>query len=437
MLGIPLKYNFRHLVVRWVATVMTALGIALPTGVFCAVLALNKGLETALKQTGRPDTVVFLRKNALSETNSSVSREDATKIEALSDVAREGDRSVASREVIVLLNLPRIGGGGNSNVAIRGTTARGRALRPEVQLIEGQWPGDGLSEVVVARGIANRFENCQLGSRLPLGKRDWRVVGIFDAGATAYGSEIWGDAETLAGAFLRDAWSAVWVKAKPSEVKSAEQWIAAGKLKPSMTSGDEPAEELLQVKEDDDMKSLNLVEESLVSESALELLKAPKKITEIATLEAMTEVDYFRKQTELGSPIAGIGSFIALVMAVGAAFAVMNTMYAAIASRSREIAVLRAIGYPRRAVMASFLIESIILALVGGLLGALASLAVNGISTGTTNFATFSELTFAFRVTPEVLGKGCMFGGFLGVLGGLLPAYRASRTPILQAMRAI
>lgn len=417
MLGIPFKYNLRNLAVRRVATVMTMLGIALPTSVFCAVLALKNGLDTALKQTGDPQNVVFLRKSSLSETNSSVARDDAPVIEALEAVARdpEGGAAVASREVMVLLNLPRVGGAGTSNVAIRGTTPMGRAMRAEVKLVEGRWPGEGLTEVAVARRIAERFQNCALGSRLPLGKRDWRVVGIFDAGTTAYGSEIWGDAQTLAGAFLREAWNAVWVRAKPGRA------VRATELVPDET----------------ERKELNLAEDSLVDESGLALLRGPKNESRLKTLSAMTERDYFRKQTELGSPIAGIGTFIAFFMAIGAAFAVMNTMYAAIANRGREIAVMRAIGFPRRSILASFLAESIFLAFLGGLVGALGSFLVNGISTGTTNFATFSEITFAFRVNAQVLAQGFAFGAILGVIGGLFPAIRAARQPIVAAMRAI
>ncbi len=435
MLGIPLKYNLRHLTVRGVGTSMTALGIALPTAVFCAVLALVRGLDMALQETGSPHTIVFLRKSSMSETNSSVAREDAPIVESIAGIARDPETgaALASREVIVLLNLPRLAGGGTSNVAIRGTTEAGRRMRPDVRLVDGAWPGVGLTEVAVSRSIAGRFENCTLGSRLPLGKREWRVVGIFDGGTTAYASEIWADAPTLAGAFLREAWSSVWVQVSPEDTRTAAAWAAAGRLEAAPpASSEDPAAAAASP-----MESLGLVETSLVSAAGLAVLHAPKNDPQLKTLEAFTERDYFRKQTELGSPIGGIGGFIAIFMAIGAAFAVMNTMYAAIASRSREIAVLRAIGFPRRSILVSFLVESVILALAGGVVGALASLAVNGIETGTTNFATFSEISFAFRVTPDVLLKGFGFGAFLGIVGGLLPAIRASRQPIVAAMRAI
>jgi putative ABC transport system permease protein len=440
MLGIPLKYNLRHLVVRWVGTAMTALGIALPTGVFCAVLALNNGLATALKETGDPQNIVFLRKSSLTETNSSVTRADAPILESLDAVARDKDnKPIASPEVIVLLNLQRLENNGSSNVAIRGTTAVGRSLRPYVKLVEGKWPGDGLTEVAVAKGIADRFENCHMGARLPLGKRDWRVVGIFDAGTTAYGSEVWADAPTLAGAFLREAWSSLWVRAKGGEadLRTAKSWLDSGAI---------PKDVALQVvakegepppKAPDPLQSLGLVDTSLVSRAGLDLLLAPRNDNQLKSFEAFTERDYFRKQTENGSPIAEIGKFIAIFMAIGAAFAVMNTMYAAVASRGREIAVLRAIGFRRRAILASFMVESMILALAGGAAGGLVSYVVNGVSTGTTNFATFSEITFAFRVNAGVLVRGFVFGASLGLIGGLLPAIRAARQPITTAMRAI
>jgi putative ABC transport system permease protein len=440
MLGIPLKYNIRHLIVRWVGTSMTALGIALPTGVFCAVLALNNGLATALMETGDPLNVVFLRKSSMTETNSSVTREDAPIIEALDGVARDKDnKPIASAEVIVLLNMKRVENNGSSNVAIRGTTAVGRSLRPYVKLVEGKWPGDGLTEVAVAKGVSDRFENCHLGARLPLGKRDWHVVGVFDAGTTAYGSEVWADAPTLAGAFLREAWSSLWVRSKGTEadLRTAASWLASGAIPKDTAKQTIDAADEDPAKRPDALQSLSLVPTSLVSPAGLSLLLAPRTDTQLKSFEAVTERDYFRKQTERGSPIAEIGKFIAIFMAIGAAFAVMNTMYAAVASRGREIAVLRAIGFKRRAILASFLVESMILALAGGILGGLVSYVVNGVSTGTTNFQTFSEITFAFRVNASVLLRGFAFGATLGLIGGLLPAIRAARQPITTAMRAI
>lgn len=437
MFGLPLKYNIRHLFVRRVGTLMTALGIALPTGVFCAVEALNKGLSAALTDTGSENTIVFLRKSSMTETNSSVQRTEAPIIEALDGIDKDKDgKIVASREVMVLLNLPRVYNNGSSNVAIRGMSPIGRELRPYVTLKDGTWPREGMTEVAVARSISERFENCKIGDSLPLGKRNWRVVGIFDAGTTAYGSEIWGDSQTIAGAFLREAWSAVWVRARGGELRTAKDYYDSGAIpkdlgmasqvnrtaEPTMTSV---------------LTNIGMVESSKTSGTGLSLLLAPKRDPQLKTIEAFTERDYFRKQTELGSPIGAIGEFIAVFMAIGAAFAVMNTMYAAVASRSREIAVLRAIGFKRRAILVSFMIESVLLSLLGAALGALISFAVNGVSTGTTNFATFSELTFAFQVTPRVIMDGFIFGGILGVLGGLLPAIQASRAPITQAMRAI
>lgn len=441
MLGIPLKYNIRHLIVRKRGTLMTALGIALPTAVFCAVLALDKGLKTALAETGDAQTIVFLRKSARTETNSSIPRSEAPVIDTIPGIEtlKSSGKAIVSRELMVLLNMNRVGGNGSSNVAIRGMAPEGRALRPTVRLIEGAWPGEGLTEVAVAKGISSRFENCKIGDRLPLGKRDWRVVGIFDAGTSAYGSEVWADAGALAGAFLREsAWSSVWVRAKESELRTAREWYESGKI-PSgiaraMSNADGTAKAPARL---DILDAIGCADKSTVSEAGLSILLAPKNDKQMASLEAMTERDYFRKQTEIGSPISGIGQFIAFFMAIGAAFAVMNTMYAAVATRSREIAVLRAIGFKRRSILLSFVLESILLALFGGLIGAIVSFAVNGISTGTTNFATFSEITFAFHVTGDVVLNGFIFGGILGVVGGFFPALQASRMPITQAMRAI
>jgi putative ABC transport system permease protein len=284
----------------------------------------------------------------------------------------------------------------------------------------------------VAKGIADRFENCYLGATLPLGKRNWRVVGVFDAGTTAYSSEIWADAPTLMGTQLREAYSSVWVRAKGTsqDLRPAAAFAASGEI-PQLDNGVD------QVSAKTPLESLSLTPNSALSPAGLQLLLAPSRDAQLKSMEALTERDYFRKQTEQGNPIGEIGKFIAVFMAIGAAFAVMNTMYAAASTRSREIAVLRAIGFRRRAILTSFLFESILLAVVGGILGGLFSFVVNGISTGTTNFATFSEITFAFRVSPEVLLSGLYFGAILGVLGGLLPALRAARQPITTAMRAI
>jgi putative ABC transport system permease protein len=427
MLRIPLKYNVRNLAVRRTASLMTAVGIALPTGVFCSVLALRNGLTETLRETGSSDTIVFLRRSSMSETNSTISPEEASVVETLTGIRSEPSSGLlmASRELIVLMNLPRRGSGGKSNVAIRGMTPVGRLLRPAVKLVEGRWPEEGLAELAVARGIAARFEGCTLGSHPRLAKREFEVVGVFDAGPTAYESEIWGDSSAIATEFRREGWSAVWVGLTPGEPRSAKEWEQEGRLR----RAHRPA---LSEKED-----LSLADDSMLSASGLDLLRAARLDARLKTLEGFTERDYFRQQTRTGNPIAGIGAFISLFMAIGAAFAVMNTMYAAVAGRNQEIAVMRAIGFHRRSILTSFLLESLLLAIFGSALGALGSFVVNGVSTGTVNFVTLSEMTFAFRVSGEVLADGLVFGTILGVLGGLLPAIRAARQPVVGAMRAV
>lgn len=419
---------------------MTALGIALPTAVFCSVMALNKGITETLSGTGDPDTILFIRKSSQSETNSTIPRDEAPIIDTLEGIEKDPStgQPLVSRELIVLLNMPRLGGGGSSNVAIRGMSAAGRAMRPDVRLIEGSWPGEGLSQVAVAKSLVNRFENCKIGDRLPLGKPDWRVVGIFDAGSSSYGSEMWGDAGTLAADFGRKTgWGSVWVRAKKQPQKTASELLDSGAIPSSIATTVQSADSTKPPTREDILATLNLAEKSLVSPAGLSLLLAPKLDSQLKTMESMTESDYFRKQMTLGTPLQGITPFIAFFMAIGAAFAIMNTMYATVASRGREIAVLRAIGFKRRAILLSFIFESVILALIGAAIGAAVSFVVNGYSTGTTNFATFSELTFAFRVNGEVVLAGFIFGGVLGILGGLLPAIQASRQTITTAMRAI
>src|SRR4051794_25185866 len=378
---IPLKYNIRNLFVRRTATLLTAFGIAVSVAVFVAVMALVEGMDETFVTTGDPRNIIALRRGAVSETGSIID------IEAPLIVRNFPGIAALSAERLVYVSTPRINDGGSSNVVIRGLGDTGRALRPQVHLVRGRWYRPGARELTVSRSIASRFRDCDLGDEFPTGSTRWKVVGLFDAGNTAYSSEMWTDPEGPAMAFQRRAWSDIVVRA-------TDQAALA------------PLLQLL-----DDNPRINV--------------------------DARTEVDYFAEQTRASTPVRILGNVVAIIMAVGSAFAAMNTMYAAVGSRTREIAVLRALGFSGRAVALSFLSEAVLLSIVGGVIGGLAALPLNGLATGTTNWFTFAEMNFAFAITPRLLARGIGFAIAMGVVGGVLPAMRASRLSAASAMRAL
>lgn len=383
---IPLSYNLRNLRVRAFSTVMTALSVGLVVAVFIGIMALARGLEQAFVSTGDPLNVVVLRQGAQVETSSSVSRQALQDIRYLPGVAADAQGApLVSPEVIVLLNLPKRGDGQGSNVLVRGLSAQGFALRPQVRMVAGRPFRPGLREVIVGRAMADRFQGAGLGESLRFGRSRWTVVGIFDAGRTAFASEVWADASELADDFDRAAYSSVLLRA----------------------------------------------ETPLASRSLTQRISEDQRLH----LKALSEPDYYAEQTKAAGPIKILGNFLAVVMAIGASFAVMNTMYAAVARRSREIGVLRVLGFGPRSILASFLVESVILAAAGGILGCLLALPLHGLATGTTNFRTFSEVAFGFRITPDLLAEGLVFSLVMGSLGGLLPARAASRQPMLETLR--
>jgi putative ABC transport system permease protein len=386
-MAIPLKYNLRNLAVRRTTTLMTAFSITLTVTVFVVLMALARGLETSLTATGHPLNVLVMRDGSQSETQSSVQRDSLQVIRYLDGIAKnEKGEPWVSPELIVLINLPRRGQAQGSNVTIRGLTPAGFGLRPEFKLVEGRQFRSGLREVIVSKKISERFQNCGLGDKVKFAKGYWTVVGIFEVGNTAYASEIWTDPEELGQDFDRDAYSSVFLRAV-------------------------------------DSSALNRLKQQLADDRRLHL-------------KAQAEPEYYEKQTSSAAPIKALGIFIAGLMAVGASFASMNTMYAAVARRTKEIGALRVLGFSRGSILLSFVIESILIALVGGAIGCLLALPVNGVTTGTTNFTTFSELAFNFRVTPHLLLNGMIFAVLMGFIGGLFPAWRAAHENIVTALRS-
>jgi len=357
---------------------MTVLGVALTVAVFVSILAMGTGLQSVYVETGEPLNLILIRQGSQVETNSFFNRN----LKLIVD-ATEGVDAVAG-EVVVLVNHPRKTGQ-PANIVVRGISDKSMALRPRVRLVDGRMFRGGLREIVVSRPIAERFRDAQLGSRIKMGRSMWTVVGIMDGSHTAYDSEIWGDYNEISSEFERYIYSSLLIRCV-------------------------------------DQATLPIVRQKLQSDRRIQL-------------DVFTQQEYFEAQTGTGSALKFLGYMIAGIMAIGSCFAVMNTMYAATAYRTREIATLRVLGFRKGEILVSFMLESLVIALLGGALGCFFSLPMNGISTGMGNMSTFSEITFNFRVTPDLMLNGMIFAGIMGLLGGYLPARLAARIPIVRALR--
>jgi len=384
---IPLRYNFRYLVTRWKSTAITAVTFALTVATFVIVMSLARGIERALTTTGNPLNVIILRAGAQAEGQSELSMEQYQIARSAPGVAKDAaGQPFAAPEILTLVNKPR-NNGKPSNVQIRGVHPNAFALRPMVRIVSGRMFRPGLREVIVSRSVAGRFQGFGLGDRPKLGRGAFTVVGLFEAQQTAYESEVWGDYREVMQEFDRVRYSTVVVRAT-----------------------DPGAAERIQAYADKDRR-----------------LK----------LTAKNEVAYYAEQTKTAQPVRAFAMFLALTMAVGACFAGMNTMYANVANRTREIGTLRILGFRPGAVLVSFLIESVCLASLGGALGCLLALPINGLTTATTNFDSFSEIVFYFTITPELMMRGMMFAFGMGLVGGFFPAWTASRQPVLAALRQV
>ena len=387
-MAIPLKYNLRNLRMRWRSTLATALGVALVVAVFVMVMALARGLKSTYVSTGDERNLLVLRKGSTAESSSQIDRHRVLRFKYLDSIARnERGEPLASAEIIVLILLERADHSGTANVLVRGIGSVGLELRPTIKLVEGRMFQPGLGECVVSRAISERFANCRVGQSFRSGRKMWRVAGIFDAKKTAYESEIWADADECRDAFRRSFYGSVLLR--PVDADAAKRVIAT--------------------------------------------LEAHKELF----VRVLPESEYYREQTKNAGPIQFMGAFLATIMSIGAAFSAMNTMYAAVSGRTREIGTLRVLGFRRRDIYVSFLLESVALSLIGGVLGCLASLPLNGMATGTFSWTTFAEVAFEFRITGELLAKGMAFALVMGVLGGLLPARMAARKPVLDALNAV
>ena len=387
-MAIPINYIARNLVARRLTTILTAGGMALVVYVFATVLMLAAGLEQTLVSTGQDDNVVVIRRSAQTEVQSGVDRRQASVIESLPDIATGADgQRLISKEPVVLINLPKRSTGKSANVVIRGVTPAGLTLRPQVQIVEGRMFHPGTSEVIAGRSIASGFRGAGLGETLRFASRDWIVVGVFDAGRTGFDSEIWGDAEQMLQAFRRTGFSSVLFKLVDSD-------------------------------------RFDSVKQTLESDPRL-------------TVEAKREQRFYADQSEaLAKFITYLGTSISVIFSIGAIIGAMITMYASVASRVAEIGTLRALGFSRNAILVAFLGESLLLGLLGGVAGLVAASFMQALSISTTNFQTFAEVAFSFTLTPSIIVASIAFALAMGFAGGFLPAARAARMKIVDALRA-
>ncbi|HEX3684655.1 MAG TPA: ABC transporter permease [Bryobacteraceae bacterium] len=387
-MAIPVSYNIRNLIVRKTTTLMTAAGIAMTVAVLLAVMGLVSGLRSAFGSTGDPLHVLVMRKGGNAELTSLLTQEQFQIVKNFPGIATGRDgQPTASLEVVTITTIPTKDNPDGSNITLRGLPLRGIAMR-HVKIAAGRWFRPGQREIVVGKSIAARYPAAQIGKQMKFGKGYWTVVGVMDAGGSAVDSEIFADGNQIASDFNRpDTYS--------SALLQATDEVTADALRKSL--------------EDD--RRLNVT--------------------------VLSEKEYYEKQTVSSRPIAFLGYFVCIIMAIGSAFAAMNTMYASVARRAKEVGTLRVLGFRRGSILLSFLVESLLLSLIGGLIAILVTLPLNNVTTGLGNFLTFSETNFNFRIGPDVMMVGILFSLLLGALGGLLPARQAAKKEILTALREV
>ena len=384
---IPIIYNLRSLRQRPVSTLTTALGMALVVAVFVSMNALANGFRAALVSTGSADNVMLLRKGANAEMNSGVSRQTASIVAGFPFVARDdANQPLISAEPFVVVPLSRGGGAGMANVVVRGVSPQAFVVRKGVEIVEGRQFRSGAREVVVGVAYAKRFPNSEVGQVVRFAEEDWTIVGHFAADGSSFESEIWGENEQFMPVFRGEIFQSVTFRMK-------------------------------------DPAAFDGLKETLEADARLQV-------------DAFRERDFYANQSEmLARILTFIALFVASIMGVGAIFGAVNTMYAAVASRAPEIGVLLTLGFRPRSVMSSFLLEAVLIASLGGALGCLMALPINGLVTSTTNWSSFSEVAFAFQVTPALLLNGMIFAVVMGIFGGLLPARHAAKQQVVDALR--
>ena len=385
---LPLYYNVRNVRVRWQVTLLAVSGIALVVAVFTVLMSMSEGFRAALKSTGRLDNAIVVQRGSGSELTSTVPLADRGMIVVDERVARGPDgQPLASWELVVVLALPRLSDGEPANVTLRAVTPRAFDVRGGIRVVEGRSFTPGLDEVIVGRKLLSRIQGLALGGDVKYQQKRFKIVGLFESTGAAFESEVWGDYDTFAAIFQRGGGSNSLV--------------------------------------------LRMKDKAAIPELDRFIRAQPQM-----QLQALSERQYYEEQAgPLARVLRGLASFVAIVMGIGAVFGAINTMYAIVAARTREIGTLRALGFSRRSILTAFLIESVILALVGGAIGCLLAFPMNGYTTGTGQTQSFSEIAFAFRITPGIVVIGLVFAMLMGLVGGLLPALRGARLPITSALR--
>ena len=387
-MALPIKYNIRNVFVRWRSTIATILGVGLVVAVYMLVQALAVGLEASSANSGTEGNLLVMRKGSPAESSSQVTLAQVKTIQYLDGVARDAqNKPLISADVLVLINLPRRENRGEANILIRGVGPNGKDLRPQVNLIAGRWFKPGVREVVISKRLSARFANTGVGEKFKTGGHELTVVGQFDGGNTAFDSEIWMDGDETRSLFDRENYSS------------------------------------LLVKSTDPVSATNLINR----------IEKDKTLS----LKVLPETAFYKTQTKTAGPIRFLGDFLATAMSIGAVFAAMNTMYASVGARTREVGTLRVLGFRRRTILVSFLLEGAFLALIGGVLGCILSLPMNGFATGTLSFDNFSEVVFEFRITPQLITRGLLFSVIVGLIGSFFPAVRAARLPVIASLKAL
>ncbi|MHB8215883.1 MAG: ABC transporter permease [Candidatus Sulfotelmatobacter sp.] len=389
-MAIPILYNIRSVKARWTSSIVAVLGIAGTVGVFVAMLSLARGFKATLVASGSADNAILMRAGATSEMMSGISLEDVKILQDAPGIARGSDAPLVTSEVVVVAPFPLRATGTDANVQVRGVSPNVLTVRRNVAITQGRTFQPGLAELIVGKNASTSYAGLTLGNTVNFGGGHWQVVGIFDAGGSAFDSEVWCDARVLDDVYKR-----------PSNIfQSATVHLS--------------------------------------SAGAYEQFKDAVTSDRRLNLDVSREIDYYAKQsTRMTQMITILGGLVAFVMAIGAVFGALNTMYSAVAERGREIATMRALGFGGGAVVFSFLIEALLISFVGGAIGCFAVLPLNGLTTGAMNWQTFSHLAFAFRVTPALLVAGVIFALLMGLLGGLPPAIRAAWRPVAVALREL
>jgi putative ABC transport system permease protein len=389
-MAIPVVYNLRSVRQRWNSSIVAVLGIAGTVGVFVAMLSLAHGFKATLVASGTTDNALILRAGANAEMNGAVTLDEVRILQDAPGIARGANGPLVSAEAVMIAPFPLISTGTDANVQIRGVSPTALEVRKTLKIVDGRFLQPGLTELVVGKNVSGTYAGLNMGSEVRFGGATWHVVGVFDAGGSAFDSEVWADAHVLNQVYKRP---------------------------------------------DNIFQSVTV---HLTSPAAIQQFKDAVTADPRMNVDVDREVNYYSKQSQtMTTIITTLGGIVAVIMGIGAVFGALNTMYSAVSERSREIATLRALGFGAGSVVFSFTLEALLISFVGGVVGCLAVLPLNGLTTGAMNWQTFSHLAFAFRITPPLLLQGIIFALVMGLIGGLPPAIRAARRPVAPALRGL